>query len=1225
MKDKIHTTVPENDDIQSQNLTEAERRNREYADIDKEVAEKERREKIYQRNEEMKQHFKDRMDKVESYQSYGSHGLDFTGHEQHAAKVVANTEHESSDIENYTREKNEKKTDKKEGVQQADEKSSKKEVYTDEYMRQAEQHRVELLDLEHNVKSSENKGKRDSSENVVSQRANKDYSVVNKTQEPNGHITIEAGKQAHFKEYIHQSEQQHSGLKSELERKLPDSTMDFKSDQDENNARGLNDTHKQVMAHPTYSEEYMHQAEQQYNGLKSELERKLPDSTIDFKSDQDENNAHELGDTRKKVMAQPTYSEEYMHQAEQHRIELLELEEKKKMSDKNHISGKRFSAYAPKEIVTTSFDENNVSANCRVSRKKTYNNVNENKKVPHLHTNNTDNPRADIDSSRRFNVNTGKYISALSEEKVSSTYMKRFGATLLDGVKQMNKSVIGSFYNISTQEGDYDTIKNFENFRRNALGVVALKGVIGDLPRQVLRGYAATLYTKTTVGNAGRFLKGTNLSKVSSELESLDNFVGPLSSQQRSRYNTLLLEQKKSRYKEFQPTTMKQVNKLRKRVFTNAQYRELVDKYGDLADLSMNEIKQKISVLEQKKKIGVLSNKGAKDLKKLTELKETNKAASAVNGKLIKYSPSKVNCEVRKLKKLKKAGKLNPMLKVQLDKLLEIQELHQTSKSIGKGIKSRRQLANSIKNIFRQTLQKSDENGVQGLIIATDFCTNRYTKNIVKDIVNFNNNMVSFAAGVAKKGIAIVGEKTGATKAVYKQATKVQSKVFNSKPVQTVKTVSQKINGEIYNNARRKIVSTMPNGLKTAVKRTVDTGKKANLVRKNISNGVKRGYSIIKAPFVKINKFFGIVKKIGMGVISSAGVLLVILTVISAVLNSNNATASVIMDDVDNINEYVAYLNELQSEFMGKIADIEEDYASWYIKYNYPHSSNVNNSREILCLAAVYFEQDFSDKGKVKDVLKMLFDKTHSCSSTEARNHMSVEITVDVLAFDDIFGIEVPSLEDPNINFVWDEDKIEWVKTLYNQDWNELYEGLLGMSGLSIGAPMSDAELEALIGSLDEDLSEERKNIVKWACTAVGKIPYHWDWRNYWTIDAEDWGTVVQPDYKGRNLKGLDCSGLVLWAYNKAGFNPTICGWGSTGWTGTIADSGQTKKISASQLQPGDIGMHGSYPYTHTGIYVGNDASGNKMWVHCTGEPTNCTVCNTYSGFTTFYKLKLLD
>ena len=126
MKNKIHTTVPE-DDIQSQNLlTEAERRNREYADIDEEVAEKERREKIYQRNEEMKQHFKDRMDKVESYQSYGSHGLDFTGHEQHAAKVVANTEHESSDIENYTREKNEKKTDKKEGVQQADEKSSKK-------------------------------------------------------------------------------------------------------------------------------------------------------------------------------------------------------------------------------------------------------------------------------------------------------------------------------------------------------------------------------------------------------------------------------------------------------------------------------------------------------------------------------------------------------------------------------------------------------------------------------------------------------------------------------------------------------------------------------------------------------------------------------------------------------------------------------------------------------------------------------------------------------------------------------------------------------------------------------------------------------------------------------------------------------------------------------------------------------------------------------------------
>jgi cell wall-associated NlpC family hydrolase len=59
---------------------------------------------------------------------------------------------------------------------------------------------------------------------------------------------------------------------------------------------------------------------------------------------------------------------------------------------------------------------------------------------------------------------------------------------------------------------------------------------------------------------------------------------------------------------------------------------------------------------------------------------------------------------------------------------------------------------------------------------------------------------------------------------------------------------------------------------------------------------------------------------------------------------------------------------------------------------------------------------------------------------------------------------------------------------------------------------------------------------------------------------------------------GFDCSGLVMWAYGQAGISLPHSSRGM--WA-------MTQRISADQLQPGDLVFGGS-PVHHVGIYVGN-------------------------------------
>lgn len=137
------------------------------------------------------------------------------------------------------------------------------------------------------------------------------------------------------------------------------------------------------------------------------------------------------------------------------------------------------------------------------------------------------------------------------------------------------------------------------------------------------------------------------------------------------------------------------------------------------------------------------------------------------------------------------------------------------------------------------------------------------------------------------------------------------------------------------------------------------------------------------------------------------------------------------------------------------------------------------------------------------------------------------------------------------------------------------------------------------------NLSQERKDILKYAHSLIGEIPYTWG------------AYATSPGLEGINFrKGLDCSHFVDWVYWTAIGDDL-----GNGSTATLSTGGKFVKISASELEPGDLGFRwtgGSISKrkaNHVGIYTGDE---DGQWIHCAGNVG--VIKNNYSGFKVFYR-----
>ncbi len=197
----------------------------------------------------------------------------------------------------------------------------------------------------------------------------------------------------------------------------------------------------------------------------------------------------------------------------------------------------------------------------------------------------------------------------------------------------------------------------------------------------------------------------------------------------------------------------------------------------------------------------------------------------------------------------------------------------------------------------------------------------------------------------------------------------------------------------------------------------------------------------------------------------------------------------------------------------------------------------------------------------------------------------------------------------------WTEEMKAYAEDLNGQDWYENYG--LTISNIALQMSMSPDEIEYYMDMLPSDLSRQRTAVIRFALESVGRVPYYWggkpSTRGYL---GNMFGSLIEPDYKGRIKKGLDCSGWISWVY-----------WSATGERlpaeGTSGLISCGTGISRSQLESGDIIVR-TGPNAHVVMFLGWSDNGKLLCIHETSGPANNVTISELDANWKYYR-KLIE
>ena len=365
-------------------------------------------------------------------------------------------------------------------------------------------------------------------------------------------------------------------------------------------------------------------------------------------------------------------------------------------------------------------------------------------------------------------------------------------------------------------------------------------------------------------------------------------------------------------------------------------------------------------------------------------------------GKLNNLSAAQLNKEIWKLQKLG-INKLSKTELIKYNKLIDLKKTRKIGKKLSQSKQARAKLLSALSSHLQSLLSQGDSSGIEGLLMASNFATNKYVRNAVKETfkLTYRASRATFklSGRVAKTAYKVAVPKTTRTR-INKTITKAKSQILHAKPVMTIK---KGVNGGAYNAVKKGVSKVTPKPIKTAAtkgkkiftKSTSGLKKIKNKVINKVKNNViTRTYKTIKSGAAAIKSVFGsLIKKI---LLICSGILIIVL-VVAMILQVCSAALSVFMDETKNIQGYVDCLNDKQKEFNGKITDESNKNAQSGSGYKYDNvfthfteGSSTDNTREILSMAAVFREQnlpswwDLVGQNQVKDYLRSVFDDSHS-------------------------------------------------------------------------------------------------------------------------------------------------------------------------------------------------------------------------------------------------------
>lgn len=144
--------------------------------------------------------------------------------------------------------------------------------------------------------------------------------------------------------------------------------------------------------------------------------------------------------------------------------------------------------------------------------------------------------------------------------------------------------------------------------------------------------------------------------------------------------------------------------------------------------------------------------------------------------------------------------------------------------------------------------------------------------------------------------------------------------------------------------------------------------------------------------------------------------------------------------------------------------------------------------------------------------------------------------------------------------------------------------------------------------ALPNDLSKERRAVVERALSLAGKVNYFWGGKSLAFGWDDRWGQLAKVTADGSSTTGtyrpygLDCSGMVDWAFYNATNGSYVIGHGG----GAAMQHSYCTPVRWEDAQIGDLAF---YPDDeHVGIVAGWDKDGSIQIVHCASSYNNVVI-----------------
>lgn len=232
--------------------------------------------------------------------------------------------------------------------------------------------------------------------------------------------------------------------------------------------------------------------------------------------------------------------------------------------------------------------------------------------------------------------------------------------------------------------------------------------------------------------------------------------------------------------------------------------------------------------------------------------------------------------------------------------------------------------------------------------------------------------------------------------------------------------------------------------------------------------------------------------------------------------------------------------------------------------------------------------------------------------------HIDLNLHVTVMTLDASNGLTSidKNFGNKGLNFTknwhgWDAFMKNKARLLSYKDWEKEYG--LSISYVDFVNPLTQEEINYYLSRLDNNLTPNRKSVVETALRSVGRIPYYYGGKtSRFGYETNAFGTKVPADYKGRCLKGLDCSGWVNWVYGTT-FNKYII---KSEGTAKLATEGT--KITRKDLLPGDIIVRPGID-SHAMMFLEWAPGGQMTVIHENGGVNNVSI-GTFDAYYPYYR-----